>query len=91
MNNLTRVSKRHVGNTKGTRLDMNALDTMLEDAKGIKKCIWDITSIKVKNTNLFLNQWLLQNMVWRTLGTLERLNYFLKATKGTKKDIMSML
>lgn len=24
-------------------------------------------------------------MVWRTLGTLERLNYLLKATKGIKK------
>jgi hypothetical protein len=105
MNNLARVSKRHVRNTKGTRLDMKivflghrgyqrgwrlkALDTMLEDTKGVNKCIGDITSIKVKNINLFLNQWLLQNMVWRTLGTLERLNYFFKQQRAPKKTSCS--
>jgi len=68
-NNLTWVSKRHIRNTNGTKLNiknffsgngglakgwgLKALHTMSKDTKGIKKYIGDVRGIKVKNILYF--------------------------------------
>lgn len=72
---------------------LRTLDTMLKD---INTYVGDVVGIKVKNILYFIfyifsNYQLLENMIELFLANLEKVHFFYKVMKATKKDIINVV